>query len=185
MKRFIDLLLSLFALALLWPLLVLTALLIRLDSPGPVLFRQTRVGRGGQPFSIFKFRSMVVNAEALGGYSTQQGDSRITRVGHWIRKTSVDELPQIFNVLFGDMSWVGPRPDVPAQRENYTEAEWVARHRVRPGITGLSQALLRSQATPEQRKALDIQYAEQASLGLDLKILLLTFKQLLIARRSN
>lgn len=185
MKRFFDLMLSLFALTLLWPLLLLTALLIYLDSPGPVLFRQTRVGRGGKPFSIYKFRSMVANAEALGGYSTEQGDARITRVGHWIRKSSVDELPQIFNVLFGDMSWVGPRPDVPAQRQNYTDAEWLARHRVRPGITGLSQALLRSQATPEQRKSLDIQYAEQASLWLDLKILLLTFKQLLIARRSN
>ena len=185
MKRFVDLLLSLFALALLWPLLLLTALLIRLDSPGPVLFRQTRVGRDGQHFSIYKFRSMVVNAETLGGFSTQQGDARITRTGRWIRKTSVDELPQLFNVLLGDMSWVGPRPDVPAQRENYTDAEWLARHRVRPGITGLAQALLRSEATPEQRKSLDIQYAEQASVWLDLKILLLTFKQVLITRRSN
>lgn len=179
MKRLMDLLLSIAALIVLWPILLLAALAIRLDTSGPVLFRQTRVGQGGSLFSIYKFRSMVVNAESLGGYSTQSGDARITRAGRWLRKTSIDELPQIFNVLLGHMSWVGPRPDVPAQRSNYTEQEWLARHRVRPGITGLAQATLRSTATPEQRKLLDLDYAANANLLLDFKILLLTVKQVI------
>jgi len=179
MKRLMDLLLSIVALTVLWPVLLLAALAIRLDGPGPVLFLQTRVGRGGQQFSIYKFRSMIANAEALGGYSTQSGDARITRVGRWLRKTSIDELPQIFNVLLGHMSWVGPRPDVPAQRSNYTEHEWQVRHQVRPGITGLAQATLRSNATPEQRKSLDLDYAANASLLFDFKILLLTVKQVI------
>ena len=128
---------------------------------------------------MLKFRSMVVDAERVGGYSTAVGDPRITRMGHFIRRTSLDELPQLFNVLRGDMSWVGPRPDVPAQKGNYSDADWRARHRVRPGITGLAQATLRSAATPAQRLALDLEYVERASLLFDLKILLLTVRQVL------
>lgn len=179
MKRIFDIALALVALAVLWPLLLVVALAIHLDSPGPALFRQTRVGIDGRPFQIFKFRSMVVDAERVGGYSTAVGDPRITRVGHFIRRTSLDELPQLFNVLSGDMSWVGPRPDVPAQKANYSDADWQARHRVRPGITGLAQATLRSAATPAQRLALDLEYVERASLLFDLKILLLTVRQVL------
>jgi lipopolysaccharide/colanic/teichoic acid biosynthesis glycosyltransferase len=179
LKRVFDITLALIALAVLWPLLLVVALAIRLDSPGPALFRQPRVGIGGRPFHMFKFRSMVVDAERVGGYSTAVGDPRITRVGHFIRRTSLDELPQLFNVLRGDMSWVGPRPDVPAQKGNYCDADWRARHRVRPGITGLAQATLRSAATPAQRLALDLEYVERASLLFDLKILLLTVRQVL------
>lgn len=179
MKRSLDIFGALLTLALLCPLLLAVALAIKLDSPGPVLFRQIRVGRDGDPFGMLKFRSMVVNAEQLGGYSTAEGDSRITRVGRFIRRTSLDELPQIFNVLRGDMSWVGPRPDVPAQRGDYSAAEWSARHRVRPGITGLAQATLRSMATLEQRKAMDLDYAAHPSLRLDCKILLMTLSQVL------
>ena len=179
MKRVFDIAVALIALAVLWPLLLVVALAIRLDSPGPALFRQTRVGMEGRPFPMLKFRSKVVDAERVGGYSTAVGDPRITRVGHFIRRTSLDELPQLFNVLRGDMSWVGPRPDVPAQKGNYSDADWRARHRVRPGITGLAQATLRSAATPAQRLALDLEYVERASLLFDLKILLLTVRQVL------
>jgi lipopolysaccharide/colanic/teichoic acid biosynthesis glycosyltransferase len=179
LKRVFDIAVALIALAVLWPVFLVVALAIRLDSPGPALFRQTRVGIGGQSFPMLKFRSMVVDAERVGGYSTAVGDPRITRVGHFIRRTSLDELPQLFNVLRGDMSWVGPRPDVPAQKGNYSDADWQARHRVRPGITGLAQATLRSAATPAQRLALDLEYVERASLLFDLKILLLTVRQVL------
>lgn len=178
MKRAFDLLLSLLALALLWPLLLGVALAIRLDSPGPVLFRQTRVGIKGQPFSILKFRSMVKNAAELGGYSTYDADPRITRVGRIIRRTSIDELPQLLNVLKGDMSLVGPRPDVPAQKSLYTNADWALRCSVRPGITGLAQALYRSESTEAQRLEADLRYAREATLWMDLKICWWTVKRL-------
>jgi lipopolysaccharide/colanic/teichoic acid biosynthesis glycosyltransferase len=114
---------------------------------------------------------MVKNAAAIGPYFTAADDPRITRVGRFIRRTSLDELPQLLNVLRGDMSLVGPRPDVPAQRTLYTDAEWALRCSVRPGITGLAQALLRSQATEQQRRALDLRYAREHTVWLDLKIM--------------
>lgn len=177
MKRIFDFLSSLIAIIVFSPILIGVAIAIYLSDFGPVLFRQRRVGRGGDDFFIYKFRSMVIDAEKLGGYSTADGDPRITRVGRFIRRTSLDELPQLFNVLCGSMSVVGPRPDVPAQRVLYTEAEWQLRNSVRPGITGLAQATLRSAATETQRKELDLQYARQASLFKDIQIILLTFKQ--------
>ncbi|TXC65462.1 sugar transferase [Piscinibacter aquaticus] len=179
MKRLLDLVMSLVAVVLALPLLVAVALGVRLQDGGPSLFGQRRVGLGGREFRMWKFRSMVVDADRLGGYSTAERDPRITPLGRWIRRTSVDELPQVFNVLTGDMSIVGPRPDVPAQRSLYTDEEWQLRHSVRPGITGLAQATLRSEATPEQRKALDLEYARSASLALDLRIILLTVRQVL------
>ncbi|MEM9270335.1 MAG: sugar transferase [Pseudomonadota bacterium] len=156
----------------------LCSIAIRLDGPGPVLFRQTRVGLGGAPFEILKLRTMVVDAEAKGGFATQAGDARITRVGRVLRKTSLDELPQLWNVLVGDMSLVGPRPDVPAQRDLYTDAEFALRHSVRPGITGLAQASGRSSLTMEERRNLDLDYARNASLALDLQILWRTLTRL-------
>lgn len=179
MKRLLDLVMSLVAVVLALPLLVVVALGVRLQDGGPSLFGQRRVGLGGREFRMWKFRSMVVDADRLGGYSTAERDPRITPLGRWIRRTSVDELPQVFNVLTGDMSIVGPRPDVPAQRSLYTDEEWQLRHSVRPGITGLAQATLRSEATPEQRKALDLEYARSASLALDLRIIILTVRQVL------
>jgi lipopolysaccharide/colanic/teichoic acid biosynthesis glycosyltransferase len=143
-----------------------------------VLFRQVRIGLGGREFGMYKFRSMVRNAAAVGPYYTNAADPRITRVGAFIRRTSLDELPQLFNVLAGDMSLVGPRPDVPAQRSLYTNGEWAQRCSVRPGITGLAQATLRSEATPEQRLALDLRYAREHSLWLDLRILAWTVGRL-------
>lgn len=178
-KRLFDILLSVGAIAVALPVLVIVALGVRLQDGGPSLFGQRRVGLHGREFRMWKFRSMVLDAERIGGYATADRDPRITPLGRFIRRTSLDELPQVFNVLLGDMSIVGPRPDVPAQRPLYSEEEWRIRHSVRPGITGLAQATLRSEATADQRKALDLQYAQAPSLALDLRIILMTFRQVL------
>lgn len=170
MKRLFDIVASLFALLLLSPLLLGTALAVALESGFPVLFRQTRMGLHGREFGMFKYRSMVKNAASIGPYFTSADDPRITRVGRFIRRTSLDELPQLINVLTGDMSLVGPRPDVPAQQSLYTPADWAQRCSVRPGITGLAQALYRSDSTEAQRLEADLRYTREASLWLDLKI---------------
>jgi lipopolysaccharide/colanic/teichoic acid biosynthesis glycosyltransferase len=208
-KRLFDIVLALLALLLLSPVMLVAALAVWLDSGRPVLFAQIRVGRGARPFRLYKFRSMVVDAAQRGSeqaptpgqdprhlpgeaatprggpsawYSTAHNDPRITRVGRVLRRSSVDELPQLLNVLRGDMSLVGPRPDVPAQRLHYTDAQWALRHSVRPGITGLAQALYRSRATPEQRLQADLDYARRHGLLIDLRIIGLTVVQLF--RRS-
>ena len=178
MKRLMDVVVSFAALLLLSPVLLAVTIAVMLEDGSPVLFRQVRVGRGGREFGIYKFRSMVKNAAAVGPYHTASDDPRITRIGRFIRRTSLDELPQLLNVLAGDMSLVGPRPDVPAQRTLYTAADWQARCSVRPGITGLAQALLRSAATPQQRLDLDLHYVREHSLGLDLKIIAWTLGRL-------
>ena len=178
MKRVLDITLSLLALVILSPLLVPVCVAIVLDSGFPVFFRQTRVGKGGHEFGMLKFRSMAANAAATGPYFTVANDARITRVGHFIRRTSIDELPQIINVLKGEMSLVGPRPDVPAQQGLYTATQWDERCSVRPGITGLAQALIRSEGTQEQRLALDLRYAREASVWFDLKIMWWTLARL-------
>lgn len=178
MKRLLDLVIALSALLVLAPVWLLAALAIALESGGPVLFQQTRLGLKGREFNMLKFRSMRQNAAASGPYFTAANDARITRVGRFIRRTSIDELPQLFNVLRGDMSLVGPRPDVPVQRGLYSDADWAQRCSVRPGITGLAQALLRSEATEAQRLALDLRYTREASVWFDLKILGLTVARL-------
>lgn len=177
-KRLFDIAAALAALLLLSPLLLGTALAVALESGLPVLFRQTRVGRQGRRFGMYKFRSMVKNAASIGPYFTSANDPRITRVGRFIRRTSLDELPQLINVLTGDMSLVGPRPDVPAQQSLYTPADWAQRCSVRPGITGLAQALYRSDSTEAQRLEADLRYAREASLWLDLKICWWTVQRL-------
>jgi lipopolysaccharide/colanic/teichoic acid biosynthesis glycosyltransferase len=179
LKRAADALVAAGLLLLCSPLLLLLALLVCLDSPGPVLFRQQRIGRGGHPFAILKFRSMVADAAQRGGYQTAKGDPRITRVGRWLRRSSLDELPQLINVLRGDMSLVGPRPDVPAQQSLYAPRDWQLRCSVRPGITGLAQATLRSTATASQRLELDLRYVRQQSLTLDLQVLVQTAGQVM------
>ncbi|HSW20135.1 MAG TPA: sugar transferase [Ramlibacter sp.] len=178
MKRAFDIVVALGALALLSPLMLATAAAVLLDTGPPALFRQRRVGLGGREFGMYKFRSMVANAEAIGSFQTAANDARITRVGGFIRRSSLDELPQLFNVLKGDMSIVGPRPDVPAQRSLYSDREWAERCSVRPGITGLAQALLRSSGTEAERLALDLRYVRERSLWLDLRIMGMTFKRL-------
>lgn len=171
-KRCLDLLVSVPALLLLLPLCLLIAILIRLDSAGPVFFRQERVGRGGRPFGMIKFRSMVQGAAKLGSHSTAQNDARITRVGGWLRRSSLDELPQLLNVALGHMSLVGPRPDVPAQKSLYEPNDWQERTSVKPGITGLAQVNGRSSISFEQRLAHDLAYVRDCSLGMDLKLLM-------------
>jgi lipopolysaccharide/colanic/teichoic acid biosynthesis glycosyltransferase len=173
-----DVVLSLLALLVLSPLLVATSLAIALESGRPVLFRQIRLGLHGREFGMFKFRSMVKDAASIGPYFTSTNDPRITRVGRLIRRTSIDELPQILNVLRGDMSLVGPRPDVPAQRGLYSDADWAQRCSVRPGITGLAQALLRSEGSEGERLALDLRYTREANVWFDLKIMVWTLGRL-------
>ena len=178
MKRLTDIILSMAALVLLCPVLLLAALAVAIDSGWPILFRQTRVGLDGREFGMFKFRSMVKNAASTGPYFTQTNDARITPVGQFIRRTSIDELPQIINVLLGDMSLVGPRPDVPAQQSLYAPEDWAQRCSVRPGITGLAQVKGRSAVTFEQRLALDLDYANNMSWWRDIQIMWWTVCQL-------
>jgi exopolysaccharide biosynthesis polyprenyl glycosylphosphotransferase len=191
-KWLLDVLVAGAALVVLAPLCLLIALLIRLDSPGPAVFRQTRVGRHGRLFTFYKFRSMHVGAEKLledlrqhnevdGPIFKMRNDPRVTRVGRWLRRTSLDELPQLINVLKGDMSLVGPRPAVPDEVAKY--AEWQrARLAVIPGITGLWQVSGRSQLTFDEMVRLDLEYMERRSLVLDLMILLRTVPAVLSKR---
>ncbi len=182
-KRTIDLFISFIALFLLSPVLIFIALAIKLDCPGPVFFRQERAGLEGQTFKIFKFRTMVVGAEKKGaGVFVEEKDPRITRVGKLLRHTSLDELPQLINILKGEMSLVGPRPTLPYQVENYDERQ-MKRLEVKPGVTGWAQVNGRSALTWPERIELDLWYLDNWSLWLDLKIILLTFK--VIISKSN
>lgn len=179
MKRLFDVVISLAALLVLSPLMLAIYAAVRIFDHGPAIFRQVRIGQDCRDFELLKFRSMRMDAEATGGYSTEQNDPRITKIGRILRKTSLDELPQLINVLKGDMSIVGPRPDVPLQQANYSAADWALRHRVRPGITGAAQAELRSFATAEQRLSLDLDYVRQHSVRRDLMIIWRTVGQIL------
>ena len=176
-KRFLDIALSLTGIIMTLPLQLLLALLIKLDSPGGVIFRQERLGRGGKVFKMYKFRSMCVNAEHTGsGVYSSEGDSRVTRVGKFMRATSLDELPQLFNMLKGDMSLIGPRPPLtyhPWEFEKYTEEE---RHMfdVRPGLTGYAQVHGRNNVPWPERIALNVWYARHMSFALDARIFLTT-----------
>lgn len=177
LKRIVDLFGSLFGILITLPILVLSAILIKLESKGPVFFKQNRLGKDGEVFKIIKFRTMVDNAEKMGsGIKTFENDPRITRVGSFLRKTSLDELPQLFNVLIGNMSIVGPRPPVPYHPSKYEEYPTHQRKRftVKPGITGYAQVNGRNNLTWDERIELDIQYVERFSIFLDLKIILLT-----------
>lgn len=178
MKRTIDLAVSALALIALSPLFAIVWIMVRVSDPGPGIYAQSRVGLQGKVFLMFKFRTMVANADSIGSYQTQDDDSRITQVGRVLRKTSIDELPQFFNVLRGDMSLVGPRPDTPMQESRYETWQWTKRLSVRPGLTGLAQATRRSLANHEERLRLDFEYIDAQSIWLDLKILWLTLGKL-------
>jgi lipopolysaccharide/colanic/teichoic acid biosynthesis glycosyltransferase len=170
-KRAFDLAITVPALVILSPVLVGLAVWIRRDSPGPALFRQTRIGYAGRPFRVFKFRSMIVDAESKGaGLRVTSNDDRITPSGRVLRRLSLDELPQLINVALGDMSLVGPRPTVPAQVERYTEHQ---RRRLlaRPGLTGLAQVRGRNAIPWSQRIEIDVEYVDRWSLRRDLGIL--------------
>ena len=176
-KRTIDTILSVLALVILSPLLLLTAIAIKLSSPGPVLFKQQRLGLGGREYTIYKFRSMSVGAEHTGsGVYSEAGDPRVTKIGKVIRATSIDELPQLINIIKGDMAIVGPRPPLtyhPWPIEEYTPEQ---RHMfdVRPGITGWAQVHGRKSVEWHERIRMNVWYTQNVSLALDLKILLMT-----------
>jgi lipopolysaccharide/colanic/teichoic acid biosynthesis glycosyltransferase len=197
LKRVLDVIGAIVALLLFSPLMVAAAIAVKLSSPGPVIFRQIRLGRGGVPFTFYKFRSMVCNnddrvhreyvASFINGdhaNANQGGDSkplykmkndpRVTKVGRFIRKTSIDELPQLFNVLNGDLSLVGPRPPLPYEAVKYQS--WHLRRvlDVKPGITGLWQVEGRSKTTFDEMVRLDLRYVRECSLALDLRILIKT-----------
>jgi len=185
-KRTMDVALSAAALVLLAPLIALIALAVRLESPGPVFYRQGRMGRDRRVFQIVKFRSMRADAEAgTGPVWASEGDSRRTRVGRLLREWSLDEIPQLWNVLRGDMSLVGPRPERPFFVEKFQDAvpDYFDRHRVKSGITGWAQVNgLRGNVPIEHRTRYDLYYIENWSLWLDLRILLKTVRAILAAR---
>jgi lipopolysaccharide/colanic/teichoic acid biosynthesis glycosyltransferase len=203
-KRVAEKTLAIILLILLAPLFLLFAIAIRLDSPGPVLFRQTRIGKDGKPFTFYKFRSMYqdidrsvhqaflkafVNGNVHEGTDEQAvfkpiQASQITVIGRFLRKTSLDEMPQLFNIIKGDMSFIGPRPNVTAEVEEYQE--WHKRRlAVLPGITGLAQINGRSSIPFDQIVRYDIEYVERESLWLDLKILWQTVPSVLLARGAR
>lgn len=187
-KRAVDIIGAIAALVLLAPLLVAISVLIKIQTPGPVFYRGVRIGRHGKEFRIFKFRTMVVDAENRGGTTTALADDRVTPPGHFLRKNKIDELPQFLNVLVGDMSLVGPRPEVGEYANNYTEDERVILA-VRPGITDFASLQFvdlaahvghlaadeayRKNILPEKNR-LRIKYVRERSPGLDLKILVKT-----------
>jgi lipopolysaccharide/colanic/teichoic acid biosynthesis glycosyltransferase len=178
-KRALDVLGASVGLAIGAPLLAASALAIRLEDGGAVFFRQERVGLDGRPFEVLKLRTMIVDAHTQGaGYAVDKGDSRITRVGNLLRRTSLDELPQLWNVLRGEMSLVGPRPTLSYQVEQYTERQR-RRLEVRPGLTGWAQVNGRASLSWPERIELDVWYVEHRSLALDLRILLRTAAVLL------
>jgi len=202
--RTLDVVAAVVLLILLTPVLALIALVVKLDSPGPVLFRQRRLGRDRAPFTVHKFRTMkqgashdVHRAFVLSLIAGEEpapvkgeprfklsGDARVTRVGRFLRRSSLDELPQLWNVLRGEMSLVGPRPPIPYEVEHYPP-HWLARFAVKPGVTGLWQVNGRSELTMEEMVKLDIEYAERRSLWLNLRILARTVPVVLTARGAS
>ena len=170
-KRALDLVVASLLLLVTAPFLALAALAIRLESPGHPIYRQRRVGKDGRPFEVYKLRTMVDEAERLGaGLAINEGDPRITRVGALLRRTSLDEVPNLVNVLRGEMSVVGPRPTVQVQVDQYTERQR-GRLAVRPGITGWAQVHGRASLPWAERIELDLWYVENRTLWLDLRIL--------------
>jgi lipopolysaccharide/colanic/teichoic acid biosynthesis glycosyltransferase len=171
MRRAVDIVVSSLALAISAPLLVLAMIAVRLETSGPVIYRQRRSGLEGRPFEVLKLRTMVDGAEHIGaGLAIDAGDPRVTRVGAFLRRTSLDELPNLVNVLRGDMSLIGPRPTLPVQVEQYDERQR-GRLAVKPGITGWAQVNGRASLPWSERIELDLYYIEHRSLALDLRIL--------------
>jgi lipopolysaccharide/colanic/teichoic acid biosynthesis glycosyltransferase len=171
MPRALDVLIAAVALVILSPLLLAAAIAIRLGSAGPVIYRQRRVGRGGEEFEMLKLRTMVKGSDPVGvGTVVTRDDPRVTRAGRLLRRTSLDEIPNLVNVLRGEMAIVGPRPTIPAQVAEYSPVQH-RRHEVRPGITGWAQVQGRAGIPWEQRIELDVEYVERRGPALDLLIL--------------
>jgi lipopolysaccharide/colanic/teichoic acid biosynthesis glycosyltransferase len=174
-KRLTDIFLSIIVLVITSPLLVLSAIAIRLESKGPALFIHQRVGLNGKIFRMYKLRGMVMNALEIGPPLTQENDPRLTRVGKFLRRTSIDEIPNFINVLFGDMSIVGPRPEIPSLTLSYNEKQKEI-FNYKPGVTGFSQVNGRQQMTPEERVEMEIEYYRKAGFFSDLGVLVKTLK---------
>ena len=190
MKRLFDIIFSLIGLIITAPLLLVVAFVIKINSKGPVFFRGTRIKKDGKRFKIFKFRTMVVDADKLGGPSTASDDSRLTKIGKWLKKYQLDELPQLINVLLGDMSLVGPRPEVPFYVNMFTDEEKEVILSVKPGLTDWASLwnfhegeLLKGSSDPEKayqekirpkKIRLQIKYVEERSFLTDLKIIIKT-----------
>lgn len=176
-KKIFDIISSFLGIVILSPLFLIVSILIKLDSPGKVLFIQDRLGKDGEVFKIYKFRTMCDNAINIGnGLFTDETDSRITKIGSFLRKTSIDELPQLFNILKGDMSLVGPRPPVPNfpyKYDEYSEVQKI-RFEMLPGITGWAQVVGRNSIDWDERITLDIDYVKNYSFLWDIKIIILT-----------
>ena len=171
MPRLLDILIAAAALVALSPVLLAAAIAIKLGSRGTVIYRQTRVGRGGREFELLKLRTMELGSDPVGvGTVVARDDPRVTVTGRFLRRTSLDEIPNLVNVLRGEMAIVGPRPTIPAQVKDYTRFQH-RRHEVRPGLTGWAQVQGRAGIPWEQRIELDVSYVERRSLALDLRIL--------------
>ncbi len=189
-RRLVSLTVSLIGLTICLPLIPLIALAVRLSSPGPILFRQKRIGRGGRPFTILKFRTMAQNAEAKGAVWAAKNDPRVTPLGRFMRKTRLDEIPQLWNVLRGDMAFVGPRPERPEFVQWLTNEipYYDLRHIIRPGITGWAQVRYQYGASLQETKQkleYDLYYVKHLSLGLDLLIMFETVKTIILRRGAQ
>ena len=181
-KRVLDFIIALMALIALSPVMLVVAIIIKLTSPGPVIFKQKRIGLNGKVFEIYKFRSMVVGAEKQGsGVYSGKGDARVTGIGKIIRATSIDELPQFVNILKGEMSFVGPRPPLTYHPWDYSEYNdfQLRMFEVRPGITGWAQVNGRKDVEWNKRIELNVWYVDNMSLALDVKIIFTTFLKVL------
>jgi lipopolysaccharide/colanic/teichoic acid biosynthesis glycosyltransferase len=181
-KRALNICMSLLAVVTLLPVFAVIAVAIRLSSKGPAIFRQERAGKDGKPFMFYKFRTMKIDADPFGASPKSGDDPRLTKTGKFLREHSLDELPQLFNIIKGDMSIVGPRPLYVSQM-----AEWNERQKkrllVKPGLTGLAQISGRGELTREEKLELDVKYVEIASLLTDIKVILATIAQ--VFRRKN
>lgn len=184
-KRLLGIVFSLIALPFVLFLIVVVGLAIKIEDGGPIFYMASRIGRNGKIFKMFKFRSMKVDAPDIrmddGSTYNAENDPRVTKVGRFIRKTSIDELPQILNILIGDMAWIGPRPDSASYLDKYTNEERQILS-VRPGVTGWNQAINRNSVGTKEKLQNDIYYVKHMSLSLDLKIIWLTIKTVLSSK---
>ncbi|MGB2865092.1 MAG: sugar transferase [Sedimentisphaerales bacterium] len=173
LKRGLDIIISLSLLIILWPVLLLIVIAIKVSSKGPAVFKQQRAGKNGNPFMFYKFRTMTINADPFGPSPKSGRDPRLTKTGRILREYSLDELPQLFNILKGDMSVVGPRPLYLSQIPEWSERQ-KKRLLVRPGLTGLAQISGRGELKREEKLELDVNYVETASFSIDVRIILAT-----------
>jgi len=180
-KNVLDFLLSVLAIIILLPAFIVLIILIKASSKGPAVFKQTRAGKNGKPFTFYKFRTMKIDVDPFGPSPKSGADLRLTKTGIFLRKYSLDELPQLFNIVKGNMSFVGPRPLYVAQIAEWNE-EQKKRLLVKPGLTGLAQIRGRGEITIEQKLAFDVEYVKTASFFLDLKIIFLTVLQVLTGK---